>query len=79
LPDPFQYQGLILFGNFMLNGCFAALLAYRLGGRIGSALIVACLVVTGTIVTSRGYGGHGHDTLTAHWLILAAFVLVWTR
>jgi hypothetical protein len=79
LPDPFQYQGLILFGNCMLNGCFAALLAYRLGGRIGSALIVACLVVTGTIVTSRGYGGHGHDTLTAHWLILAAFILVWTR
>jgi hypothetical protein len=31
LPDPFQYQGLILFGNCMLNGCFAALLAYRLG------------------------------------------------
>ena len=79
LPDPFQYQGLALYGNFMLNGGFAAVLAYRLSGRAGSALIVAALIVTGTIVTSRGFGAHGHDTLTAHWLILAAFVLVWTR
>ena len=79
LPDPFQYQGLILYGDFMLNGCFAALLAYRLSGQIGASMIIACLVVTGTIVTNRGFGAHGHDTLTAHWLILAAFLLVWTR
>jgi len=78
LPDPFQYQGLALYANFMLNGGFAALLAYRLSGRTGSALIVAALIVTGTIVTSRGFGAHGHETLTAHWLILGAFILVWT-
>jgi Family of unknown function (DUF6311) len=35
LPDPFQYQGLILYGDFMLNGCFAALLAYRLSRQSG--------------------------------------------
>jgi hypothetical protein len=78
LPDPFQYQGLILFGNFMFNGAFAALLAYRLSSQTWAALIVAALVAAGTVVTSRGYGGHGHETLTAHWLVLAAFTLAWT-
>lgn len=78
LPDPFQYQGLILFINFMLNGAFAALLGYRLGGRIGPALVMSVFVATATIVSSRGQGGHGHETLTAHWLILAAFILAWT-
>ncbi|MFM0148080.1 DUF6311 domain-containing protein [Paraburkholderia sp. RL18-085-BIA-A] len=78
LPDPFQYQGFVLIGDFMLNGAFAALLAYRLCRKAVPSLAMAAFVATATIVTSRGPGGHGHDSLTAHWLILAAFVLIWT-
>ena len=62
LPDPFQYDGLILYGDFMLNGCFAALLAYRLSRQIGASLIIACLVVTGTIVTNRGFAARTATT-----------------
>ncbi|MGY8526646.1 DUF6311 domain-containing protein [Paracidovorax citrulli] len=77
LPDPLQYQGIVLFGNLMLNGAFAAALALRLGGRLLPALLMAALMAAGTIVTARGYGGHSHETLTAHWLVLAALMLAW--
>lgn len=78
LPDPFQYQGLVLFADFMLNGAFAALLAWRLGNRTIPALAMAVFATTATVVTARGPGGHGHIALTAHWLILAALALIWT-
>lgn len=78
LPDPFQYQGFVLFANFMLNGAFAALLAWRLGARMIPALAMAAFCATASIVTARGPGGHGHIALTAHWLILAALTLAWT-
>ncbi|WP_136067483.1 DUF6311 domain-containing protein [Modicisalibacter radicis] len=70
LPDPFQYQGLVMLSNHVLNAAFACGLALRLGCRpVGSVLFAALLILL-PIVTMRGLGAHGHEALTAHWLIL---------
>lgn len=72
LPDPFQYQGLVMLINLTLNAAVACALAQRLGCRPTNALLFAALVLLLPVVTLRGLGAHGHEALTAHWLILLA-------
>nr|WP_299240461.1 DUF6311 domain-containing protein [uncultured Halomonas sp.] len=72
LPDPFQYQGLVMLANLTLNAALACVLAHRLGARPLNAVLFAALVVMLPIVTLRGLGAHGHEALAAHWLILLA-------
>jgi hypothetical protein len=69
LPDPFQYIGAWLLLNSMLQGGFAALLIARFRREPSIVLSGAALFVFAPVVISR----IDHDTLTAHWLLLAAF------
>nr|WP_298375294.1 DUF6311 domain-containing protein [uncultured Halomonas sp.] len=72
LSDPFQYQGLVMLINLTLNAALACALAQRLGARPLNAVLFAVLVALLPMVTLRGLGAHGHEALTAHWLILLA-------
>nr|WP_298523216.1 DUF6311 domain-containing protein [uncultured Halomonas sp.] len=74
LPDPFQYQGLVMLANLTLNAALACVLAQRLGARPLNAVLFGVLVVMLPMVTLRGLGAHGHEALTAHWLILLAML-----
>lgn len=72
LPASFQYLGLVLLINYLLNGYFACRLLIKLNVPAVAAVIGAILMGSLPIVTSRGLGIHGHEALTAHWLIFLA-------
>lgn len=71
LPEPFQYIGLAVAANFVLQGVCAALLMRRGGARPAGVLSGCLLFLFAPVLLWR----IGHDTLTAQWLILAAFLL----
>lgn len=72
LPMPFQYQGLVMLFNCMLNALVGAWVAQRLGAKALLSFLFAILIVLSPIVIMRGIGAHGHEALSAHWLVLAA-------
>ncbi|MDZ7853746.1 MAG: DUF6311 domain-containing protein [Halomonas sp.] len=72
LPDPFQYLGLWMLTNYALNGFFATRLLLRMHLPIPVALAGALLMSSLPIISARGLGMHGHEALTAHWLIFLA-------
>ena len=70
LPGEFQYFGLWMLLCYMLYGYFAASLLGRLGLR-GFALFASVgLLLTSPALALRAYG---HESLMAHWLLLAGF------
>jgi uncharacterized protein DUF6311 len=71
LPEPFQYIGIWLLLNCVLQGGFGALLIARTSRAPAAILAGAALFVFAPIFINR----IGHDTLTAHWLLLAALWL----
>ncbi len=71
LPEPFQYIGLWFLLNFTLQGAFGALLVSRATRMPAAILAGAGLFVFAPVLLHR----IGHDTLTAHWLLLAALWL----
>jgi hypothetical protein len=71
LPASFQYIGLWMFLSFTLQGGFAALLMRRYTSNPAVCIGAAAFFVAAPILLDR----FGHDTLTAQWLILAAFWL----
>lgn len=75
IPDPFQYVGLVLALNFTLNGATSAALALRLTGQALPALFFSVIAVTLPFVTMRGIGAHGHESLTATWVLWVALGL----
>ena len=68
LPEPFQYIGIWLLLNCVLQGGFGALLISRTTRAPAAILAGAALFVFAPIFINR----IGHDTLTAHWLLLVA-------
>lgn len=76
LPDPFQYLGLVMLANLMLNAGVACALLQRCGAERWSAFLGAVLFVSLPMATMRGLGAHGHEALSAHWLLLLGFWLV---
>lgn len=72
LPFPFQYVGLVLCVNFGLTGAVAAGIAYELTNQAASALLFSVLAVTQPWTTARGVGAHGHESLTATWILWLA-------
>lgn len=66
LPQPFQYVGLWVMGNCILQGAVAALLLTRTTRRPAAILAGAMLFVSAPLLISR----LGHDTLTTQWLLL---------
>lgn len=75
LPTPFQYQGIAMLLNVMLNASVGCWVALRLGAKPLIALLFAALLILSPIVIMRGLGAHGHESLTAHWLILGAIYM----
>lgn len=71
LPEPFQYIGFWFLLNFTLQGGFGALLVSRMTRMPAAILAAAGLFVFAPVLLHR----IGHDTLTAHWLLLAALWL----
>lgn len=71
LPTPFQYFGLWTLICAVLQGVFGYLLARRLGGSIAAALVASAFCVAAPALVARS----GHLALTAHWTLLAAFLL----
>jgi hypothetical protein len=71
LPEPSQYIGFWLSASCMLQGGFAALLVARFRREPAIVLGASALFVFAPVLISR----ISHDTLTAHWLVLAAFWL----
>lgn len=71
LPEPFQYIGLWLMLNCVLQGATAALLLTRFTRVPATLLAGAALFVYAPVLISR----LGHDTLTTQWLLLASLWL----
>jgi len=71
LPQRFQYIGLWLAASCVLQGGFGALLVSRAARTPATVLAGAALFVFAPVLIQRIH----HDTLTAHWLLLAAFWL----
>lgn len=71
LSEPFQYIGLWLAVNCILQGGFAALLVAKFERRASVVLAGAALFVFAPVFIDR----IGHDTLTTQWLLLAAMGL----
>lgn len=76
LPDPFQYLGLVMLANLSLNAGVSCALLLRCGLRPVVALLGAVLMVSLPMATMRGLGAHGHEALSAHWLLLLGIWLV---
>ncbi len=70
LPDEFQYFGSWMLLCYMLYGYFAASLMGRLGLRGFVLLAAVGLLLTSPALALRAYG---HESLMAHWLLLASF------
>lgn len=71
LPEQFQYIGAFVAMSFLLQGAFAARLAQNAGLGVAGQLLVALLLVNAPFLHARV----NHDTLTAHWLLLACLLL----
>ena len=66
LPDIFQYIGLWIFINIVLQGYFAYLIFKKLQFSTASAIVAGILLQFTPALISR----INHPALTAHWLIL---------
>ena len=71
LPASFQYIGFWLGVNFVLQGAFGALLLRTRSASPTAVLAAAVLFVAAPVLIAR----INHDSLTTHWLLLAALWL----
>lgn len=76
LSAPIQFFGLAVMINYMLTGGVLVLILKKLMSSTFVSLMIALLLVSSTIMTIRGIGGHGHESLTAHWTFLYAMYLL---
>ena len=76
LPDPFQYLGLVMCVNLMLNASVACALLQRSGVGHWAAFLGGVLFASLPMATMRGLGAHGHEALSSHWIILLGMWLV---
>ena len=76
LPEPFQYLGLVVAGNLVLNAGVSCWVLMRCGVRPLTALLGALLVLLQPSATMRGIGAHGHEALSAHWLLWLGIYLL---
>jgi hypothetical protein len=71
LPADFQYIGLWIFISYLLQGVFAALLIRLVSKNLLIQAIGTLFFVMSPVLIHR----IGHDTLCAHWLLLAGLWL----
>lgn len=72
LPESFQYAGIWGVFSFAMQGFFSAILLQRFIKNPFFCLTASiCYIVTPTILQRL----YGHDSLSAHWLIIIALIL----
>ena len=72
LPEHFQFNGIWLVTSFVLLGFFAAEIGWKLTRNIPLTLAGVMMALLNPVILQRALI---HDTLTAHWLILAGIWL----
>ena len=72
LPQTFQFNGIWITLSYLLLGYFAAKISWHLTKSVPLTFTGAMLAVMNPVILQRALI---HDTLTAHWLILAAIWL----
>ena len=76
LPQDFQFNGIWIVFTWGLNAFFTSLIAWRLTKETIFTLFASAMVTLNPVILQRAMI---HDTLTAHWLILAAIWLLMNR
>lgn len=71
LPADFQYIGIVLACNALLQGAFAALLARAAGLRLLPSVLFALLLLSWPVFFQRIH----QEALNAQWMLLAALML----
>jgi len=71
LPDRFQYVGIWMLCSCALQGTFGMLLVRRFFPTLAIQMLGASLLLLAPVFISR----IDHDTLTAQWILLAAFCI----
>ena len=72
LPIHFQFNGLWILLSYLLIVLFATLISWKLSESIPLTIAAAGIAVLNPVILQRALI---HDTLTAHWLILASIYL----
>ena len=69
LPDEFQFNGIWIILSYLLIALFSGLIGWQLTHKVSFTLAGTIISILNPVVLQRALI---HDTLTAHWLILAA-------
>ena len=69
LPDEFQFNGIWIVLSFLLIALFSGMICWHLTHRVSFTLAGVFISILNPVILQRALI---HDTLTAHWLILAA-------
>lgn len=69
LPDEFQFNGIWIVLSYLLIALFSSVISWKLTHRVTFTLAGTIISVLNPVVMQRALI---HDTLTAHWLILAS-------
>ena len=72
LPEQFQFNGIWIIFSYLLLSFFSAKIGWHLTGKMSLTISGVLISVLNPVVLQRALI---HDTLTAHWLILAAIWL----
>lgn len=72
LPDEFQFNGIWIILSYLLIALFSGLIGWQLTHKVSFTLAGTIISILNPVVLQRALI---HDTLTAHWLILAALWL----
>ncbi len=76
ISDDFQFNGIWLVFSYTLLGLFACLCAWKMTENPVFSFLTVGWVLVNPVILQRAMI---HDTLTAHWLILAAILLLLER
>lgn len=73
IPERFQFNGIWITLSYLLIGCFSSLIGWRITKKNSLTLVSVIISILNPVVLQRALI---HDSLTAHWLILAAIYLM---
>ncbi len=69
LPDEFQFNGIWIVFSFLMIAFFSGMISWQLTRKVSFTLAGMIISILNPVILQRALI---HDTLTAHWLILAA-------
>ena len=72
IPGQFQFSGIWIVSSYVLLAFFSSLILWKLTGKIIFTIAGTVMAVLNPVILQRALI---HDTLTAHWIILASIWL----